>query len=57
MATLKCFGSESSGNGYLLECGEESLMIELGLPWREILNELNYKEGLRSVAGCLVSHR
>lgn len=54
MANLKCFGSGSAGNVYLLECREESLMIELGLPWREILQGVNYD--LSRIVGVLVSH-
>ncbi len=54
MTTLQCYGSGSAGNVYLLECGEESLMIELGLPWKKILQDVNYD--LSKICGCLISH-
>lgn len=56
MATLKILNSGSSGNSYILECNDEILLIELGLPWKDILNGLNYSEGLQKVRGCLTSH-
>lgn len=55
MATLKCLGSSSDGNSYILECNDESLVIELGVKWSEILKALNYD--LSKIAGCLSSHR
>lgn len=57
MATLKCLGSSSEGNSYVLECKDETLVIELGVKWNEILKALNYGEGLKRVRGCLTSHR
>lgn len=54
MATLKILGSSSSGNCYLIECKDETLVLELGLKWGEILKGLNYKLG--KVVGCLCSH-
>lgn len=56
MATLKILASSSSANCYILECQGESLIIELGLPWKEILKGLNYREGFERVRGCLTSH-
>lgn len=55
MAELKTIGSGSSGNAYILQCEHETLLIELGMPWKDILKGLNYK--IDDVAGCLVSHR
>ena len=55
MATLKVISSGSVGNAYILDCGNEQLIIELGVSWKEILNELNYD--LKKVRGCLASHR
>lgn len=56
MATLKVVGSGSKqGNTYLLETKEETLILDLGCKWNEILESLNYK--IDKVAGCLVSHR
>lgn len=51
---LKVISSNSSGNCYLLEAKEATLIIECGVPFAEIKYALNY--GLSSVVGCLVSH-
>lgn len=55
MATLKTISSGSIGNCYILECNDESLIIELGVSWVEILKGVNYD--LSKVRGCLSSHR
>ena len=51
---LKVLASGSSGNCYILESPTGSLVIELGLPWREVLKGLNFD--LSSVVGAIVSH-
>lgn len=55
MAKLRVLSSGSSGNCYILECGNEQLIIELGVSWKEILKGLNYD--LSKVQACLVSHQ
>lgn len=55
MAKLKILGSSSAGNAYILEASDETLIIELGVGWSEILRSLNYD--LTKVYSCLVSHR
>lgn len=56
MATLKVVGSGSQqGNTYILETEDETLILDLGCRWNDILERLNYK--IDKVAGCLVSHR
>lgn len=52
---LKCLGSSSSGNCYLLEAEKETLIIEAGIPFIDVKKALNFN--LRKVAGCLISHR
>lgn len=53
---LKCLSSGSSGNCYILQANSgEKLIIECGLPFREIKRGLDYD--LHGVVGCLVSHR
>lgn len=52
---LQCLGSSSSGNCYILEAANERLIIEAGIPLPEIKKALQWQ--LRSVAGCLVTHR
>lgn len=53
---LICVGSSSKGNCYILECDNDSLIIELGIMWKIILKKLNFGEGFKKVRGCLVSH-
>lgn len=57
MGRLKVFGSSSSGNCYLLEAGHDLLMIEAGVPFREVLGEIGYEKGLSRLRGCIVTHR
>jgi phosphoribosyl 1,2-cyclic phosphodiesterase len=54
MARLKVLGSGSSGNCYLLECKDESLILEAGFNYKDILNFIGFDLG--RIAGVLVSH-
>lgn len=54
MARLQCLGSSSSGNCFILTCGDDKLIIDLGISWNEILSGLEYD--LSNVCGCLCSH-
>lgn len=47
-------GTGSSGNAYLLQQGDDSLLLEAGLRWQEILSAL--PRGLRGIRGCLITH-
>lgn len=51
---MKCNGSGSSGNGYALISDEEILLIECGVPAKEMLKSIDYKTS--KVVGCLSSH-
>lgn len=51
---MKCTGSGSSGNGYALISGEEILLLECGVPAKEMLQAIDYQTG--KVVGCLISH-
>ena len=51
---LKVLGSGSSGNCYLLQNENETLIIECGLRYKDILKGLNFN--LSNVVGCLISH-
>lgn len=43
MATLKVVGSGSQqGNTYIIEAGNERLLLDLGCKWNDILQTLNY---------------
>ena len=54
MSRLITVGSGSSGNAYILECRNETLLLELGVGWSEIKKALNFD--LSRVIGCLCSH-
>ena len=55
MATLKVIGSGSQqGNTYILETEDETLILDLGCRWSDILESLNYK--IDKVVGVIVSH-
>lgn len=51
---LKCLGSGSSGNCYLLESDTECLVIEAGLPFKAVKKALNFN--ISKIVGVLVSH-
>lgn len=50
---LKVIGSGSSGNCYLLTNGQESLVIEAGLPFGEVKKHI---KDLRTIKGCITTH-
>jgi phosphoribosyl 1,2-cyclic phosphodiesterase len=54
MSKLITLGSGSSGNAYILECKNETLLLECGISWDKILKGLSYK--LSNVVGVCVSH-
>lgn len=51
---LRVLGSSSHGNCYLIESEEEILIVELGIPFKDILQAIDFR--LDKVVGCLVSH-
>lgn len=54
--TLTVLGSSSAGNGYLLttQNKSETLIIELGVPFKEVLQAVGYD--LSKIAGAVVTH-
>lgn len=54
MLTLKCIGSGSDGNCYLLYHGEDVLIVDCGLSMAEIKRGLNYK--ITGIKGVIISH-
>lgn len=50
---LKVLGSSSSGNCYILESKEETLIIELGVSFKEVLQVLDTS---KKVVGALITH-
>lgn len=51
---IKVLASGSTGNGYVVSDGVSSLLIECGIPMKQIKRKLNFD--LSGIAGCLISH-
>ena len=51
---IKVIASGSSGNCYIIQAGEEKLLLECGIAWKEILKGLDFD--LNNIVGCLVTH-
>ena len=54
MIKIKTLASGSTGNAYRLTDGKTSLLVECGIPIREIKEGLNFR--LSEIDGCLISH-
>ena len=52
---LKVLGSSSSGNCYILDNGNEALILEAGIRFIDVKKALG--SNLRKVAGCLITHQ
>lgn len=52
---LKVLGSSSSGNCYILDCGNEALILEAGIRFLEVKKALDFN--IRKVVGCLITHQ
>lgn len=51
---LKVIASGSKGNCYLLQSKDETLILECGIRYKDILRGLNFN--LSNIVGCLISH-
>lgn len=52
---LKCLGSSSAGNCYLLTSNsEEALILDCGIPIRKIKKGLDWN--IRGITGVIISH-
>ena len=52
---LKCLGSSSAGNCYLLTSDNgETLILDCGIPIKEIKKGLNWQ--IRGIRGMIISH-
>ena len=51
---IKVLASGSSGNCYYVSDGDSPVLIECGLPWKQIQQGINFRTS--ELAGCLVSH-
>jgi phosphoribosyl 1,2-cyclic phosphodiesterase len=54
MITVEVLASSSSGNCYRVTDGSSPLLLECGLPWREIQRRTGFQTA--DLAGCLISH-
>ena len=54
ISKITVVGSGSSGNSYILDCGDDKLIIELGVDIQKVFKVLDYD--IDNVVGCLVTH-
>lgn len=54
MITITTLASSSRGNCYRIDDGSTPLLLECGIPYKEIQKKLNFKTS--EIKGCLVSH-
>lgn len=52
---LKIIGSGSKGNGYVLDAGNEALVIECGVKLLEVKRAVGFN--LSKIVGCIVTHQ
>lgn len=50
---LKILGSSSKGNCYLLDNGNDCLMIECGIPFKDVQKAVNF--GISRIAGVIMA--
>lgn len=55
--SLDIIASGSSGNAYVITAGHERLMIECGVPFKEVLHAIPWGGRISDTKGCLVTHR
>ena len=51
---IKVLASGSSGNCYYVSDGDSPVLIECGLPWKQIQQGIGFRTS--ELAGCLISH-
>lgn len=51
---IEVLGSSSSGNAYIVNDGHTSLLLDCGLPMREMQEKSDFR--IAEVSGCLISH-
>ena len=54
MMKLKVLDSGSKRNGYILETEKEILIIEAGVPYKQLLQAIDFQ--YQKIVGCIVSH-
>ena len=53
---IQVLGSGSSGNCYAVDDGQTKIMIEVGMPWKQIQRALNFETHTISAVLCSHSH-
>lgn len=51
---LKILGSSSAGNCYVFDNGKEALVVECGIPFKEVKKVVDFD--ISRIVGCLISH-
>jgi phosphoribosyl 1,2-cyclic phosphodiesterase len=51
---VKVLGSSSKGNCYIVETATDKLIVDAGIPYKEIQKGLNFN--FKGVVGTLVTH-
>lgn len=54
MLNFEVLGSSSSGNCYLIRTSKETLLLECGVKYKQMIEALNFN--LNSVVGCIITH-
>lgn len=54
MISVKVFGSGSKGNGYLIDDGHSQLIIECGVPFQHVQQQMGHD--FSKVVGALITH-
>ena len=54
MISIKVFGSGSSGNSYLIDDGNSQLIIECGVPFKDVQQQMGHD--FSRVVGTLITH-
>lgn len=54
MISVKVFGSGSKGNGYLIDDGHSQIIIECGVPFHHVQQQMGHD--FSKVAGVLITH-
>lgn len=51
---IQVLGSGSSGNAYLIQDGRTTILLDAGLPYKELEQKTRYR--LTHIGGCLITH-
>ena len=54
MIDFKSYASSSTGNLYTVDDGNTKIILDCGLPWRQLQQALDHQTA--DIAGCLLSH-